>query len=354
MSYTYDYLVFIGRFQPLHNGHLEVMKRALQLSQNLIVLVGSANSSRCPRNPFTFAERQHMISTSLVRENFAPIADRLHVLPLDDIPYNDTAWVAQVQRKVNTLVTQKALNPFYAKVGLIGHGKDNSSYYLKMFPTWGSVNVEAQSGGLSATELRHEYFIKDYSVRNVPEPVDNFLATFRGRGEWYDLADWYVSDARYKESWAKSPYPVIITCVDSVVVQSGHVLLVRRKAHPGRGLLALPGGHVEQEETFRSAAIRELKEETRIADDKGEIPPAMLSSFIDDTATRLFDYPYRSSRARVITQAYLFRLPDRKQLFTVRGDDDAESASWFPLGDLKANEMFEDHYHIIETTLGGL
>ena len=94
-----------------------------------------------------------------------------------------------------------------------------------------------------------------------------------------------------------------------MVVQSGHILLVERGRMPGKGLLALPGGFVDASERIRDAAIRELREETGIADTKGSIPPAMLASFIEDSRTRIFDAPSRSLRGRIVTHAFLFRLP---------------------------------------------
>ncbi len=348
---TYDYLVFIGRFQPFHNGHLAVIKTALSHSQNVIIFIGSADSSRCPRNPFTFSERKKMIEKSLMQEFTPMILDRLFIEPLPDNPYNEVAWVASVQRGVAKIAETGSV---YPRIGLIGHNKDSSSYYLKMFPAWSSIDVQPKEV-LSATDIRNEFFYDNMIVgANVPETTYDFLDNFYGKDEHKVLKEWYDYDKNYKKIYEGLPYPVFITCVDSVVVQSGHILLVTRKNAPGRGLLALPGGHVEPEETFKNAAVRELKEETAISDDRGELPPAMLASFIDDTKTRLFDYPYRSSRARVITQAFLFELPNRKELFRVKGTDDAAKAQWYEIGSLKPEMFFEDHYAIIDTMLGGL
>jgi bifunctional NMN adenylyltransferase/nudix hydrolase len=47
--------------------------------------------------------------------------------------------------------------------------------------------------------------------------------------------------AGYRKAWS-APYPVTFVTVDAVVVHSGHLLLVRRRSEPGRGLWALPGG----------------------------------------------------------------------------------------------------------------
>jgi bifunctional NMN adenylyltransferase/nudix hydrolase len=133
-----------------------------------------------------------------------------------------------------------------------------------------------------------------------------------------------------------------------VVIQSGHILLIERGRIPGKGLLAVPGGFVDPGERIRDAAIRELREETGISDGKGQIPPAMLASFIEDTRTRVFDAPNRSLRGRIITHAFLFRLPERRKLFTVKGGDDAAHANWYRLGDLSPEMFFEDHWSIIE------
>ena len=50
----FDYLVFIGRFQPFHLGHWQVVNTALSQAQQVIVLVGSSFQPRSTRNPWTF------------------------------------------------------------------------------------------------------------------------------------------------------------------------------------------------------------------------------------------------------------------------------------------------------------
>jgi bifunctional NMN adenylyltransferase/nudix hydrolase len=157
----------------------------------------------------------------------------------------------------------------------------------------------------------------------------------------------YLLDyAEYVRYYDPAKFAITICCVDNVVVQSGHILLVTRKKQPGKGLLALPGGHVDPGEKFVDAAVRELKEETRIADEKGEIPPAMLKSFIRHN--HFFDSPHRSLQGRVVTMAYYYDMPARKDMFKVKGDDDAEAAKWYKLGTLDPRQFHDDHYHIIQ------
>lgn len=56
--------LFIGRFQPFHNGHLEVIKEIAQDYEPVIV-IGSAGLSHTLDDPFTAGERYLMISESL-------------------------------------------------------------------------------------------------------------------------------------------------------------------------------------------------------------------------------------------------------------------------------------------------
>ena len=98
----FDFGVFIGRFQPLHTGHEHVIARTLEQVERLIVLVGSANVARDPRNPFTYAEREAMLRSAFRHE---VAQGRLIIAPIDDHLYSDTAWVTQVQRKVCLLYT---------------------------------------------------------------------------------------------------------------------------------------------------------------------------------------------------------------------------------------------------------
>ena len=128
--------------------------------------------------------------------------------------------------------------------------------------------------------------------------------------------------------------------------------MVRRGGHPGKGLLALPGGFVGVDETLRSAVVRELREETKISDKKGEIPPALLENYIEDKNTRTFDDPNRSQRGRTITTAFLFRMPDQPKMFNIKGSDDAADARWYELGTLDPTEVYEDHYFIIKEMTG--
>jgi bifunctional NMN adenylyltransferase/nudix hydrolase len=359
VSKPFGTLVFIGRFQPFHNGHLHVLTEALREAERVLIVVGSSYSARNPRNPWTEDEREDMIRASVREANIDPA--RVVFGYVSDHPYNDDAWIANVQAEIY----EKQLG--MGVTGLVGYAKDRSSYYLKMFPGMPSLPINSQWGTLSSTDIRKMYFegpvIPDPAF--VPGAVANFLRDFYLKPEY----KWLMEEHFFYKDYDPKKYPVQILCADAVVVQSGHVLLVERGAAPGRGLLALPGGHVNPDETIRAAAIRELLEETGISDQQPKtvravgtelgiaykqpkaMPKGVLGSYI--RAEKIFDNPTRSLRGRVVTQAVLFQLPRKEQLYWVKGNDDASSATWHELGTLDPSRMFEDHAAIIETMTTG-
>lgn len=350
MKTTADFGVFIGRFQPLHIGHQHVISHALERVDRLIVLVGSANVARDPRNPFTYAEREAMLRFAFRHEM---AEGRLIVAPLDDHLYSNIAWVTEVQRTVRAIVLDHGNHHGFQnhgigdfRVALTGYGKDASSYYLKLFPEWENLQIDSQYGTFSSTHVRHRYFqrIPEIPASILSAGVAQFMREFMLGEVFRGLLEEAEYLEAYPAQWGKGPF----VTADAVVIQSGHILLVERGGFPGKGLLALPGGFVGPDEHIRDAAIRELREETAISDGKGQIPPAMLASFIEDSRTRVFDAPTRSLRGRIITHAFLFRLPERRKLFSVKGGDDAAHARWYRFGDLGPEMLFEDHWSIIE------
>lgn len=50
--------------------------------------------------------------------------------------------------------------------------------------------------------------------------------------------------------------------IDAVIVTEGRILLIKRGLHPYKGYWALPGGHLDYDETIENAVTREVKEET--------------------------------------------------------------------------------------------
>lgn len=343
-SSNYDFLIFIGRFQPFHLGHKFVIDEALKRADNVIMLIGSANLPRSLRNPFTVAERTAMIKEAYDEDT----AERIHCVGLDDALYNDTKWLQYVQQCVKSVTTNSSnkKDSDDITIGLIGHSKDSSSYYLSLFPNWASVSVPSYKK-LSATPIRDGYLMGATPTSDrIPKSTQRILETFKSSSDFMWLHEEAGFIDRYKKQWQSTPYPPTFMTADALVVQSGHILLVERRSMPGKGLWALPGGFVDQKETLFDACIRELREETRL-----KVPEPVLRGSRHSQHT--FDDPYRSARGRTITQVFYFQLKnDPNGLPKVKGGDDAAKAFWLPLADLDSKKMFEDHYAIISKMVG--
>jgi bifunctional NMN adenylyltransferase/nudix hydrolase len=337
-----DALVFIGRFQPFHNGHKAVIDAALEQAKEVVVVVGSSFAARNLRNPFTFEERKAMIKAVFP-------ADRVKVVPVSDFPYDDNKWVNAIQKIVDETI------PDAKDVGLIGHSKDSTSYYLNIFPRWKN-HVEVEDvGGINATDIRNLLLETGYTEdlswpakisfygHRMPAPSISVMRDIvcNISDNWFGvLMQEYKMVKKYKEAWKAAPFPPTFMTVDAVVVQSGHILLVERGDMPGKGLWALPGGFLNQNETMLDGAIRELKEETKI-----KVPVPVLKGSIKESKT--FDAPNRSSRGRTITQAFYIDL-GVGELPKVKGSDDAAKAFWVPFNEVKQEKLFEDHFFIID------
>jgi bifunctional NMN adenylyltransferase/nudix hydrolase len=76
--------------------------------------------------------------------------------------------------------------------------------------------------------------------------------------------------------------------------------------------------------------------------------PVLRGSIVDQ---EVFDDPNRSSRGRTITHCFLIKLRDDTALPKVKGSDDADKALWIPISELRPEDHFEDHYHMIQAML---
>lgn len=340
----FDYVVFIGRFQPFHCGHADVLRKAAKLAGHVIVLIGSSFQPRTIKNPFSFDDRRRMIQGFVDQAGLSAEA-RVDIVPLRDFKADDNVWASNVQKQVDEVIAAQGWSDTPSRVGIIGHAKDESSFYLKLFPQWELID-HFMNDVVHATDIRSLYFSANirYLKEVVPAEVFAFLETFRAQGEYRLLVEEFEFINAYKKSWENSPYPPTFLTADAVVVQSGHVLLIKRRAMPGKGLWALPGGFVNQDERIEDAMVRELREETRI-----RVPAPVLRGSIK--GSKIFDAPDRSLRGRTVTQAFFIELPPG-ELPEVKGSDDALKAKWVPLSFVREEELFEDHYSIIQSFIG--
>jgi nicotinamide-nucleotide adenylyltransferase len=82
---------YIGRFQPYHQGHHEMVRRIAEEVDELVLGIGSADQSHTRRNPFTAGERIMMITKATMDMDLVTYA-----VPIEDLNRN-AVWVSHVQ-----------------------------------------------------------------------------------------------------------------------------------------------------------------------------------------------------------------------------------------------------------------
>ena len=130
-----------------------------------------------------------------------------------------------------------------------------------------------------------------------------------------------MTEQEFLEVYRSKHYPAPYLTADAAVLsEDGDVLLIRRKGHPFMGCWALPGGFVNPNENARTAALRELAEETGILG----IPKTAVHEI------GLFSDPGRDPRGWVVSDAYLVRVKKDEVRFCA--GDDAADAAWIAVG----------------------
>ncbi len=89
--------LYIGRFQPFHNGHLDAIQQIFEYGDTkfLLIGVGSAEENYTPENPFTAGERFNMIFESLITTGFSK--EQFNIFPIRNINHY-ALWPKHVQQ----------------------------------------------------------------------------------------------------------------------------------------------------------------------------------------------------------------------------------------------------------------
>jgi nicotinamide-nucleotide adenylyltransferase len=86
--------LYVGRFQPFHLGHLGAVKAVLKETDELVIVIGSAQYSHNINNPFTAGERLVMIRFALQEAKLSP--SKLWIVPVPDVHLH-MLWVSAVE-----------------------------------------------------------------------------------------------------------------------------------------------------------------------------------------------------------------------------------------------------------------
>jgi nicotinamide-nucleotide adenylyltransferase len=109
--------LFIGRFQPFHNGHLKAIKWILEKEKNISIVIGSSQEVLDKKNPFFLRERKKMLEKALLAENVKNF--RIYHVP--DCK-DDVLWAKKVLRETKSKSLVFTRNPWtkkcFQKIGI--------------------------------------------------------------------------------------------------------------------------------------------------------------------------------------------------------------------------------------------
>ena len=147
--------LFVGRFQPFHNGHLLVVQGMAKLCGKIIIAIGSSQESGTADNPWTVQQRKDMIQNALQGVDLIPLHDIMFIEVPDE--KDDGSWVKRVLELAGP-VEQVWTGNAHTKKCFEGMGVEIRN--IKEVP------------GISATEIRAKIKAKDESWKEkVPHEV---------------------------------------------------------------------------------------------------------------------------------------------------------------------------------------
>lgn len=153
-------VLFPGRFQPFHLGHLHAIKQLLQEYNEIIIGVGSAQEGFTCRNPFTAGERMEMIKYSLEEEKID--THRVWIIPIPDLN-KPLAWTSYVLGLI-------------PKIDAIASGNP----HVIMLYEWLKAGIKVRKINLYKPEIYNATIIRNLIANGLPweDRVPLFVAKY--------------------------------------------------------------------------------------------------------------------------------------------------------------------------------
>ncbi|MBR1610505.1 MAG: nicotinamide-nucleotide adenylyltransferase [Methanobrevibacter sp.] len=156
--------ILIGRMQPIHNGHMQIINEILNEVDEIIIGIGSAQLSHELKDPFTAGERIVMINQALADEGVDP--SRYYIIPMQDINFN-AIWVSHVK------MLTPPFSVVYSGNSLVKQLFAEEGFEVRQPPLYDREH-------LSGTEVRRRILEDDNWQELVPKATVDTLAEING------------------------------------------------------------------------------------------------------------------------------------------------------------------------------
>ena len=170
--------ILIGRMQPVHNGHMQVINNILEEVDELIIGIGSAQLSHEQKDPFTAGERIVMMTQALAEMGIDP--SRYYIIPMQDINFN-AIWVSHVKMLTPPFSIIYTGNP------LVKQLFSEEGIEVRQPPLYDRLH-------LSGTEVRRRILEDSNWQELVPKATVEVLAEINGVERMKNLSIKEISD----------------------------------------------------------------------------------------------------------------------------------------------------------------
>lgn len=170
--------ILIGRMQPVHNGHMQVISKILEEVDEIIIGIGSAQLSHELKDPFTAGERIVMMSQALADAGVD--SSRYYIIPMQDINFN-AIWVSHVKMLTPPFSIVYSGNP------LVKQLFSEEGFEVRQPPLYDRIH-------LSGTEVRKRILEDDDWQKLVPKATADVIAEINGIERIKNLSVKEISD----------------------------------------------------------------------------------------------------------------------------------------------------------------
>ena len=170
--------ILIGRMQPVHNGHMQVIDKILDEVDEIIIGIGSVQLSLELKDLFTAGERIVMMSQALAERDVD--SSRYYIIPMQDINFN-AIWVSHVKMLTPPFSIVYSGNP------LVKQLFQEESFEVRQPPLYDRLH-------LSGSEVRRRILAGENWQELVPNATIELLDEINGVERLKNLSQKEVSD----------------------------------------------------------------------------------------------------------------------------------------------------------------